>query len=300
MPNSSLSGLVVSTLISTFLYAVTCCQIYVYYKSNFKDPARTRGLVMLVVLFETAHTFCFWIYLYRVTVLNYGDLSILTKRDWSLSLSVVFHGIISALVQAYYAYRIWVLSRWHYISIISWGGSVLEILGSIGITTALQKFGPIEFTAHWKWIAIATIGLDVFIDTVNTVALSLFLYTHRTGFKQTDQLIVRLIAWTIETGLLTSVVATVMLIACIALPNSELYIALSAFYPKLYSNSLFASLNGRGPLGPGASKHKTTTFDERHHTTLHEFYITQETIEMASSGDPHTGSSKPNPTGPFT
>ena len=134
-------------------------------------------------------------------VLNYGDLSILTKRDWSLSLSVAFHGIISALVQvsksfdlsnrpislfqkAYYAYRIWVLSRWHYISFISWGGSVLEILGSIGITTALQKFGPIEFTAHWKWIAIATIALDVFIDTVNTTALSFFLYTHRTGFKQ--------------------------------------------------------------------------------------------------------------------
>ena len=50
-------------------------------------------------LFETAHTLCFWIYLYRVMVLNYGDLSILTKRDWSLSLSIVFHGIISALVQ---------------------------------------------------------------------------------------------------------------------------------------------------------------------------------------------------------
>ena len=152
-------------------------------------------------LFETAHTLCFWIYLYRVMVLNYGDLSILTKRDWSLSLSVAFHGIISALVQvsksfdlsnrpislfqkAYYAYRIWVLSRWHYISIISWGGSVLEILGSIGVTTALQKLGPIELTAHWKWIAITTIALDVFIDTVNTAALSFFLYTHRTGFKQ--------------------------------------------------------------------------------------------------------------------
>ena len=35
------------------------------------------------------------------------------------------------------------------------------------------------------------------------------------------------------------------------------------------------------------------TFDERQHTPLQEFYITQETIKMASSGDPHTGSSKP-------
>lgn len=48
---------------------------------------------------ETTHTVFLWIYLYNVTVTNYGNPAVLATSPWTLSMSSVFDGIIGTTVQ---------------------------------------------------------------------------------------------------------------------------------------------------------------------------------------------------------
>lgn len=46
----SIGALEISVLVGTFLYAITCAQIYVYWRSNFNDRFVIRLLVRLFTL----------------------------------------------------------------------------------------------------------------------------------------------------------------------------------------------------------------------------------------------------------
>ncbi|KAF9439919.1 hypothetical protein P691DRAFT_804680, partial [Macrolepiota fuliginosa MF-IS2] len=63
--------------------------------------------------------------------------------------------------------------------------------------------------------------------------------SHRTGFKGSDMIVDRIIRITMQTGLLTSITAII---------NIVLFVHLLVNLPlcKLYSNSLFSTLNARG------------------------------------------------------
>ena len=131
----SLGGLEVSVHISTFLYAITCSQIFVYWRSNFQDKHLIRMLVwdftsrtifanapafqVIVVwcisyhpdvlykslsdntlrLLETIHTVIYWIYLYELTITQYGDLSTSYARHWSYDIGIIFNGLICLCIE---------------------------------------------------------------------------------------------------------------------------------------------------------------------------------------------------------
>lgn len=46
----TIGALEISVLVGTFLYAITCAQIYVYWRSNFNDRFLIRLLVRLIYL----------------------------------------------------------------------------------------------------------------------------------------------------------------------------------------------------------------------------------------------------------
>ncbi|OBZ77821.1 hypothetical protein A0H81_02035 [Grifola frondosa] len=82
------------------------------------------------------------------------------------------------------------------------------------------------------------------------VALSLcyYLYTSRTGFGKTDTLIYVLILYTVNTGLITALDASLGLITYVAMPKSFVFVSFYFLLSKLYVNAFLASLNARGSL----------------------------------------------------
>lgn len=140
---ATLGGLLVSVLIATFLYAITCFQAFLYWRTKFNDYLGVRVLVSLSLssilklcqlfhakglgsvvssyvaplafkysllssttipfrVFETMHTTCFWFYLYTILVKYYGVPQEMEQRHWSVTISIVFHGLITACVQVLY------------------------------------------------------------------------------------------------------------------------------------------------------------------------------------------------------
>lgn len=48
---------------------------------------------------EVTHTVFLWVYLYNITVTNYGNPVVLGESPWTLSMSSVFDGVIGGTVQ---------------------------------------------------------------------------------------------------------------------------------------------------------------------------------------------------------
>jgi len=67
----------------------------------------------------------------------------------------------------------------------------------------------------------------------------------RTGFQRSDAIINRLIIFSVNTGLLTSLCALASLISILVAGNTFVYIAFFFCLGRLYTNSLLATLNAR-------------------------------------------------------
>ncbi|THU77574.1 hypothetical protein K435DRAFT_702080 [Dendrothele bispora CBS 962.96] len=170
----TLGGLQVSVLIATFIYAVSCFQAFLYWRSRFNDRLCVRILVCVWVvwIFETTHSLCFWVYLFTITVKYYGLPEELDRRHWSITMSLVFHGLITGCVQSYYSYRVYILSgRRKLIPIMCWIGCLIEGCGSVGIAAILYHVGPVVFTVEWELFPTLIIVVDLSIGGVNTTTL---------------------------------------------------------------------------------------------------------------------------------
>lgn len=62
------------------------------------------------------------------------------------------------------------------------------------------------------WLAKMVDAFDAATSTLITILVIFFLQRSRTGFRRTESMINRLVIWTINTGLLTSICAIVALI----------------------------------------------------------------------------------------
>lgn len=141
------------------------------------------------------------IYLYRLTVTSFGDLTVLAMDHWSLGTSAFFNGFIGAVVQVcvsrdtkmranlnrtkqgYFAYRIHVLSRTWLVTILSWIGSFMALV----LTTMLMAvsvssgMSMADFSNKFQWAVTASLVLMHLVDCINTVALCIYFRIERTG-----------------------------------------------------------------------------------------------------------------------
>ncbi|TDL15202.1 hypothetical protein BD410DRAFT_845408 [Rickenella mellea] len=241
----NLGALEIGVLISSVLFGVTSVQVYMYWHQRFNDRLAIQALVAAIWIFETVHTVFLWIYLYRLTVTFYGVPAVFAESSWELNMSGFFDGIINCSVQAFFAYRVLAISRNWTVPIISWSGSLLQMTGTFAITALGFTTNIESFAAKYSWIVRGTLVTDAIVDTINTVALCYYLSRGRTGFHATDRIVDTIILWTIETGLTTTVAALLMLVFDISLSKTAMWISVSFFVAKLYSNSLLAVLNGR-------------------------------------------------------
>jgi len=91
-------------------------------------------------------------------------------------------------------------------------------------------------------------GGGVVADAIIASALCILLAKSRTGFRQTDSLVNILMVYTVNTGLLTSIVAAISLILYTVTPHNYIFLALYFNMSKLYLNALLATLNARSNL----------------------------------------------------
>ncbi|KAF8548702.1 hypothetical protein OG21DRAFT_1489164 [Imleria badia] len=319
--DNTFGAFLIGVVVSATLYGVTCIQTWYYYGRYPSDPWYVKLLVSLrefalsvpsqscatgrgrscvghlppgldhahgQVQSSTAGTRIHPSLVYTYLVTDFGGAEALGEIVWSLIIEVFFNGFTALFVQSFLAMRVYRLSNKSWLAT----GSVMSLV--IGEFVLIVVYGVKALHLH-TFAQLAT--LKALSMSVNAVAaagdvliaalLCTLLQRSRTGFRRSDTMINKLIVFSINTGLLTSVCAVASLISIAAWPDTFVYIAFYFCLGRLYCNSLLATLNARkGLRGESRSDETSLSLQGVHQKT------TQSMIATTSKRSPNNISIK--------
>jgi len=209
--------------------------------------------VALVWCLDFGHTVAICNAMYIITVVQYGHPELLTIVPDSLNIAILLSGFIGPMEQVWFAYRVYKFSKRYYLPVLCTVLSIIRACGSVALgVIALQRMPVLIFVDKWGWLIIVLLVIGALTDIILVAALCYHLSTWRgDGFIRMNRLVNRLMCWSIETGLVTSIGAMALLICFIKMKDTFNWIAISLVLSKLFSNSLLFSLNVRkSPLRP--------------------------------------------------
>lgn len=233
------------TAFNVLLYGISITQTYLYLVSFKGDRWFIKYFVYFLFVADTVHTVFTLVYMYNSLVKNFGNVDYLQEADWIFATDPALTGIIGGSVQAFFAWRVNVLSHNSFLSLTILLCSVVSFF--MGLATAVAiSFVP-SFTQFQKFrvVVIFWLGSSCLADVVITATMVLYLRRHRTGFSQTDHQIDRIIRVTMHTGLATALWALIDLLLYLSSPSGK-HLFFNFCLSKLYTNSLMSSLNSRG------------------------------------------------------
>ncbi|KAJ7072814.1 hypothetical protein C8F01DRAFT_1105305 [Mycena amicta] len=255
--NLTFGALQIGILVSYALFGITTAQTYVYY-GRFKEDSRwLKSLVAFVWFLEVAHVIAVGYAMYFCTITDFGDIiNALQNTVPSIVASVLLTAAATSTVQLFFMHRIYALSQRRLrvmpiilatLSVIYFGFNVAAFVAAFRTKSwaaALSKL------SQWGWVVLTGGSLSVTVDLSIAVSLVLLLVRNRrhSGFERTTVLVDKIIAWTVETGVVTSMFSIVSMVLYATMPTTFLWLAVFTVKSRLFSNSLLASLNSRVTL----------------------------------------------------
>ncbi|THU89991.1 hypothetical protein K435DRAFT_841597 [Dendrothele bispora CBS 962.96] len=251
----TLGALELGVLLATLLYGTVLVQLFNYFHSQFQDRPAIKRLVYFIALIETLDTSLLWTYLYSRTVHHFGDFEMLAQPYWALALIVPLGDLAISGVQLFFAYRVYKLTQKRFYPVLCILFSMLRLVKGSAIAITMATEGSTVtipgYVVKFKPLVLVALALGAGMDVANTIALCMC-FVRRNGEAQarTRRIIDKLILWTIETGLITSLCGVLELILMATTDSSDDLMWIFFFFqsPKLYSNALLASLNRRALL----------------------------------------------------
>ncbi|KAJ7137309.1 hypothetical protein C8R46DRAFT_613931 [Mycena filopes] len=250
-PVVELSGpLLLAFWIDSILFAVLTVQLYLYYQAFPNDGVTTKCLVYSVYCIDLIQIVMVTIDAFETFASGYGQASALTDIGLSWLASPIFGGIVASIVQSFYAFRLWRLSR-------SWVIASALVVTSIGVSLsgfilgvfAKQAGDLTKLTTNPTMGVAATAGVwlggSALTDVTIAACMTYYLARKDTGFQRTHVMITKLARLVIETGSLTALVAVAILILFFAAPGKAYYAVPGTCIPMVYANTMLALLNSR-------------------------------------------------------
>ncbi|KAJ3475278.1 hypothetical protein NLI96_g11940 [Meripilus lineatus] len=248
-----LGSLLIETFFAIMLYGISLAQAYVYYFNRKHDGPLLQGAVFMVMFIETVHNGLLMHAMYHYTILSSCVLPISLKLIWSASL------LIETIVQIFYIHRIWILTQGN--KTLTYLASAFFIVRS-GFGTwnsaslfILNDWTDLQGSTTLSSILESGVSISAATDLLITGIIVHRLYKSRTGLKETDHLIQRLMMYLVHTGAVTalSLIIVVILFATKNdLPALGLYILSSKFFANSFLGTLNARLVLRNPVVIGS------------------------------------------------
>jgi hypothetical protein len=186
-----------------------------------------------------------------MTVSTYGDPSQLQVLPLPADLAIPLSAFTAFIVQSFYAFRLWRLSEKKFLPILCATISVVAQISTLILSP--RAFHMTDLTvfedSHILLITLSFVARAT-CDLITTAAISWSLYQKRvSNFENAMTMIDRLIYWTIETGLATSLMAIIVAVLFLVLKQNFVWFGVWLMLPNVVGNSLLASLNRRLLLG---------------------------------------------------
>ncbi|KAG9076807.1 hypothetical protein FS749_011364 [Ceratobasidium sp. UAMH 11750] len=244
--DSTFGATYIGVVIATFLYGIMTLQTYTYWSRYIHDSTFDRLFVVALWLADTLHTICISHMQYHYVINNYANPTALLYNNWSFNMEVGLTAIITFMVQFFFARRAWfftkrVGSRFTTTRQTQMMGAIIGLIslcqlgfgmGAFAMVWVLKEFGQF---IKYNWLVGGWLGAAALGDIIIVYMLSTALMSQRTGFGRTDALINKLLRYTINTGLLTSLVAIVDVVTFCTM-NNLIHLGFNFMLGKLYTN----------------------------------------------------------------
>lgn len=235
----------VGALMVMFLTGIATLQVWNYFRDYDDDPKSVRLMVIFVYGADVLHTALLCHSLYHYTIIKFGQFLDLQTIVWSLEATIPMAGVVAFVVQTYFCVRIQRITGWIAAG-VCWILALARLILDCFLTQEVAGAGVFVIlqAKRAKTLGLGTLIVGAVSDVLIAGFMCMGLLRARSGFARTDKLLDKLVAYTIGSGLLTSIVALCEAVTFGVLSNF-VFLAFYCILPKLFSNSLLASLNER-------------------------------------------------------
>ncbi|TDL20341.1 hypothetical protein BD410DRAFT_379343 [Rickenella mellea] len=247
--DNTIGAMLIGTIISSMLYGVTTIQTFIYFQKSSKDPKYLKSLVTFLWILDSLFMAFNAYSVYYHVVDNFLNPISLLFTTWAFKCEILLTHISDFIVRSFFARRIWILSRgnWKlYLPVMTL--AVIDVVAGIAFGIRIFFFATFADLHKISWAIYSTLAINVVADTWTATSLCYLLNRSRRGIKQskTGSMVSTLMAYCVNTGLLTSIFSIACFISYATMPTSFAFVALYAQLSKLYFNALLAMLNARG------------------------------------------------------
>ncbi|KAN0141821.1 hypothetical protein V8E53_000283 [Lactarius tabidus] len=246
---NSFGAAFIGLLVSTALLGLTAAQTWIYYRNyGERDSKPLKYFIAFVTVLDAIHTYLCTYVIYWYLVLNFGNVENLEYVMWAQSSQVPVGMTINTAVQLYYAKRVYSVSQ----SLIC----PVVIVVLVAVVVALGIFfvergavlNRLSSLHSLNWALCTGMTTSAVADLLIAASMCWYLFRKRTGFARTDSIITTLMAYSINSGMVTAILAGTMAITFLVSPSSLIGMAVNWVMSKCYVNSLLAMLNSRDYL----------------------------------------------------
>ncbi|KAF9520191.1 hypothetical protein BS47DRAFT_848631 [Hydnum rufescens UP504] len=205
-------GSIVGNLLTALCFGVLTIQTFSYYNAFPNDRRRSKLIVGFLWTLEAFQLSCGTQSLYWWIVTNYNNPSAVGYATWEFTTFQISAACTSVTVQTFFAHRIYSLSANVYLGALV--QALVLVQFGFGAATSVTSNMALEFVVEvkeWTWVAISWLAMQAIADIVIATCMCLLLRRRRTGFQKTDSVINRMLLYTINTGLVTSVLSCIVL-----------------------------------------------------------------------------------------
>ncbi|KAF8903475.1 hypothetical protein CPB84DRAFT_1823893 [Gymnopilus junonius] len=273
--DNSYGSIYIGMVVAAGLWGIGTAQVYWYFTAYEKDPLALKLVVSSAWVFDTVHQALISYLIYFYVITNYFNPTRLDLQIWVFSVQSLFEILPCFIVQTFFLVRIWRLSNGKFVLVILPASFYLPqilrfVVDSLRYIQGLLIVTKMVLGIGWRyhvWIGLCfrtksisdaearfghiseiVNGIAAAADILLGATMVCLLYLARTGIRQSDNMLAKLMLYTINTGAITSVWSIVTLITAVQLSKTYIYGAFYWCIGRLYVNTMLASLNARKNL----------------------------------------------------
>ncbi|KAH9060299.1 hypothetical protein EDB87DRAFT_625313 [Lactarius vividus] len=233
----------IGLLITTTLYGLTILQTWVYFwNCRKRDPKTLKLFIIFITVLDTIDIILSAYTIYWYLVLNFGNVESLDHILWTLNAQIAIGAVNNTSLQLFYARRVYLVPANVVSQVV-----LVAISFSLGMLALAKDFAIKQFSRFntVRWVLWVGIGALAVTELLIAGSMCWFLYHRRTGFEKTDSMVMTLMAYSINSGLLTSLFGTAAIISLVVSPSSMIWLACCWVMSECSINSMLALLNSR-------------------------------------------------------
>ncbi|KAF9509146.1 hypothetical protein BS47DRAFT_1384505 [Hydnum rufescens UP504] len=239
----SYEGIFLGGVLGNIIFGATTVQTILYFSRFSTDSRRTRALVTIVWILEALTMLIVVAIEFVIIVVGPHDPRG-GQMPWLQSLWVVFGNVLTALVQVFYVWRLYRLSRNVY--------ALFALLVPFTVKCVISFFvaiwvgrGMNDLFVKNVWLMALYMAADATLDLLIAGGTSAYLYRNRTGFKSTDLTINRLAKYSLSAGLIPSIASLISFIMFVMVGFTVSGIAIQIMSVRLHAMALLGNLHMR-------------------------------------------------------